>query len=81
MTREQHIAVGTVIAELCNPDASLTERSLVAHELRKAFSLPLDHKDGCASKDTELDPEDIGYVCDCGFWDAIYPVDSQPATA
>lgn len=81
MTRDQHIALGEAISELCNPDAGWTDRSNTAHALRKAFGMPEDHTKECACNDPDLEPEDMGNACDCGYWDAIYPADMKPKAA
>lgn len=66
-------AAFNAISELCNPDASLSERMEAATSLRAAFGWPVEHADGCAIH--EVDEPD-GSECDCEYWD-----DSPPSAA
>ena len=66
-------AAFNAISELCNPDASLSERMEAATSLRAAFGWPVKHADGCAIH--EVDEPD-GSECDCEYWD-----DSPPSAA
>lgn len=72
MNRDQHIAIGESISELCNPEADIYERIIAADRLRTAFGLPIKHKDDCKIAEAE---EPDATDCTCDYWDAIYPAD------
>lgn len=61
-------AAFNAISELCNPDASMTERIEAADVLRVAIGMPTSHKPECGINTTESDEPDAA-DCDCGYWD------------
>lgn len=65
MTKEgaSFIAIG----ELCNPDASMSERFEAARNLRVAIGMPAEHKAECGINMTDDDEADASQ-CDCGYW-------------
>lgn len=61
-------AAAEAIAELCNPDAHISERIAAADALRKAVGMPTKHADDCAVNAADFDGD--GNDCTCAYWDA-----------
>lgn len=60
-------AAFNAISELCNPDASMSERIEAADLLREAIGMPTAHAADCGINDVECDEPDAS-DCTCGYW-------------
>lgn len=60
-------AAFNAIAELCNPEASISERFEAADILREAIGMPTEHTEDCGINDPELEEPDAS-DCTCAYW-------------